>query len=134
MTLEELEKITAAEKEKERQFQHHVRVCVAAGCLSSHSDQIKDGLEQEVKRRGLTHECQIKGVCCLGLCAEGPLVSVDGGDILYRSPAVDRRNHCKIGDRQSNGYGCRLAPFFAAQVMLENSGHDHASKSKNISQ
>jgi bidirectional [NiFe] hydrogenase diaphorase subunit len=127
MNLEELEQIAAAEKEKSRQFQHQIRVCVAAGCLSSHSDSLKEELELQVKRRGLTHTCQVKGVGCLGLCAEGPLVALDQGDVLYRgvssidAPEIVARLETKPVERLRMPTDM---PFFQRQrkVVLENSG------------
>src|SRR6478672_9025978 len=77
MTADELNKIALIENEARGQYRHNVNVCVAAGCLSARSDQVKDALEKEVQRRGLDRHCQVRGVGCLGLCAEGPLVSVE---------------------------------------------------------
>src|SRR5512143_1956502 len=83
MTPEDLERIAAAENARQAQFQHQVRICVGTGCLSMHSDSIKDALEHEVHRRGLAHACQVKSVGCRGLCARGPVVSLDRGNVLY---------------------------------------------------
>ena len=44
---------------------------------------MKDGLDKEVSRRGTKDHCQVKGVGCMGLCSEGPLVSTSGG-VLYK--------------------------------------------------
>jgi bidirectional [NiFe] hydrogenase diaphorase subunit len=72
MTPEELGEITAKQEEAERQYKHRLHVCTAAGCLSSGSDKVKAALEKEVKDRGLEHQCKVKGVGCMGLCANGP--------------------------------------------------------------
>ena len=61
-----------------------VKVCVAAGCLSANSDQVKTQLESEVKQRGLEGCCKVKGVGCMGLCAAGPLVAADGNERCSR--------------------------------------------------
>lgn len=127
MNPEDLERIAAAEKEKDRQYQHHVRVCVAAGCLSMHSDTIKEKLELEVHRRGMEHVCQVKGVGCLGLCAEGPLVSLDCGNVLYHgvsaadAPEIIGGLETKPVERLQMPTN---VPFFQQQrkVVLENSG------------
>ena len=42
MTIEELRKIAETEREAQKKFQHHVCVCIAAGCLSSGADQVRD--------------------------------------------------------------------------------------------
>ena len=133
MNPEELEKIAATEKENDKSIEHRVHVCVAAGCLSLHSDAIKESLEKEVSRRGLTHTCQVKGVGCIGLCAAGPLVSVDGDQTLYRN--VTPQDAHDIMDAIGRPPVERLrmpvnAPFFLRQrkVVLENSAHIDAER------
>ena len=73
MSPEELAKIATAERETRATFRHSLNVCTAAGCLSLHSDAIKDSLEAQVKSRGLDGQCKVRGVGCMGLCAAGPL-------------------------------------------------------------
>ena len=53
MTIEELQEIAKIEKDRQAGFRNRINVCVAAGCLSCGSDQVKNALEEEVKRRGL---------------------------------------------------------------------------------
>lgn len=77
MTADELSKIASTEQEAQAQYCHSLNVCVAAGCLSSRADQVKESLEKEVQSRGLEKQCKVRGVGCLGLCAEGPLVNVE---------------------------------------------------------
>jgi bidirectional [NiFe] hydrogenase diaphorase subunit len=89
MTPEELNKLAVIEQESQSQYRHCVSVCMAAGCLSSRADAVKEALEKEVTRQGMERHCQVKGVGCMGLCAAGPLVSV-------RSPKKD-------GPPQRNG-------------------------------
>lgn len=57
-----------------------LRVCTAASCLALGSYQVKQALDREVKGQGLEHQCQVKGVGCLGLCSAGTLVSADTED------------------------------------------------------
>jgi bidirectional [NiFe] hydrogenase diaphorase subunit len=76
MTLDELGQTILDERAAARRFDHCLNVCVAASCLASHSDRVKESLEQAVKSVGLEQRCRVKGVGCLGLCAAGPLVSV----------------------------------------------------------
>ena len=78
MNLEELKQIAEAEMEAAAPLEHTIRVCVAASCLSSRSGEVKSALESEVKAHGLEHKCKVKGVGCMGLCAAGPLVEVNG--------------------------------------------------------
>lgn len=127
MTYDELAEMAAESREKQLQYKHCVRVCMAAGCLSQHSDSIRTALEDEVKAQGRENEIQIKGVGCLGLCAAGPLVSVEPGNILYEkvhaedAPALI----ASVGKEPVAELRCdEKIPFFTRQtkVVLENSG------------
>ena len=75
MSPEELEQIAEEERARHAGFKHTVNVCVAAGCQSCQSESVKSALEQELAARPIQGGCQVKGVGCMGLCAEGPLVS-----------------------------------------------------------
>ena len=85
MTPEELEQVAEDERAAQEKYTQHVNVCVSAGCLSCQSDALKDALTKEVARRGIAGTCQVKGVGCLGLCSEGPLVSA--GNAMYKRAA-----------------------------------------------
>ena len=126
MTPEELDEIAELERAAQSQFTQRVNVCVAAGCLSCQSQSVKDALDQEVNRRGIKDRCQIKGVGCMGLCAEGPLVSTSTG-VLYQK--VQAANGAAIldsltGEPVSNLVCPTNIPFFQRQkkIVLENSG------------
>jgi len=128
MTAEELETIAQEEREACGRKKHHLHVCMAAGCLSSCSDRVKDALEAQVKAAGLEEHCQVKPVGCMGLCAAGPLVSVVDQNVMYKEVTPDdaadivgalktqqpvQRLHCRMD-----------VPFFARQkkIVLENCG------------
>jgi bidirectional [NiFe] hydrogenase diaphorase subunit len=126
MTPEELDEIGRNEHEVQHGFSQHVNVCVAAGCLSCQSDAVKDALGKEVARRGAERHCQIKGVGCMGLCSEGPLVST-GASTLYQH--VSAADACEVIDSIGAEPVLRLlcptdTPFFQRQkkIVLENSG------------
>ncbi|HEX8926428.1 MAG TPA: NAD(P)H-dependent oxidoreductase subunit E, partial [Terriglobales bacterium] len=84
MNHEDLANIAVKAQETEGQYQHTIKVCMAAGCLSSHADQVKAEIEQEVKHRGLEHCCKVKGVGCMGLCAAGPLVADKTNEKMFQ--------------------------------------------------
>ena len=54
--------IEIAEKERAAQKRYVVRCCMAAGCLSSSSKGVKEGLEKAVKEAGLAGEVEVRGV------------------------------------------------------------------------
>ncbi|HEY7097855.1 MAG TPA: NuoF family protein [Terriglobales bacterium] len=126
MTPEELEQISQSEQEAQSRIPHRVNVCVAAGCLSCQSQSVKDALDKEITRRGWEGECQTKGVGCMGLCAEGPLVSTDA-NAMYKHVGV--ADAPEILDSIDGAPLERLIcptdiPFFTRQnkIVLENSG------------
>src|SRR5215469_1887094 len=126
MTTEDLDQIAEAERAAASQFTPRVNVCVAAGCLSCQSQSVKDALDQEVAKRGRTGHCQVKGVGCMGLCSEGPLVSTSNA-VLYKK--VDTVDGSAIIDSLDGSPVSRLlcpteVPFFQRQkkIVLENSG------------
>ena len=131
MTLDELEEIAESERAAQAQFTQRVNVCVAAGCLSCQSQSVKDALDREVAQRGTKDKCQVKGVGCMCLCSEGPLVTTSTG-VLYKN--VEATHGGAILDSLNGGVPENPAlshllcptdvPFFQRQkkIVLENSG------------
>ncbi len=74
-TLEELEEIAEAKREKDSETKEELRVCIGSSCLSLGADQIEKDLKEEISCRGLKDKCKVKGVGCNGLCSAGVLVS-----------------------------------------------------------
>jgi len=128
LNLEELKQIAEAEQEAVAPLENTVRVCVAASCLSSHSDQVKAALQSEVKARGLEYKCRVKGVGCMGLCAAGPLVEVAGeGSTMYQAVTPEDATAIvgSLGKEPVKALVLPTAqPFFASQkkIVLENCG------------
>jgi len=127
MTPEELEQIGETERAAQSQFTQGVNVCVAAGCLSCESQAVKDSLDQEVAKRGKKDRCQVKGVGCMGLCSEGPLVSTSNGVLYKKVTAADGAAIVDSLDGQPvKQLVCATdVPFFQRQkkIVLENSGN-----------
>src|SRR5436190_8305406 len=126
MTPEELEQIAEEESERQAKFTERVNVCVAAGCLSCQSDAVKDALTKEITRRGSGDHCQAKGVGCMGLCSEGPLVSTSSGQMYKHVASTDAADLLdSIGGPPVSRLQCPTdVPFFQRQkkIVLENSG------------
>ena len=126
MTPEELDQIAETERDSQQRFTKRVNVCVAAGCLSCQSQSVKDALDKEIAGRGWGDHCQSKGVGCMGLCAEGPLVSTSQ-NVLYEH--VSAADAGALLDSLDGPPVERLVcptdvPFFQRQkkIVLENSG------------
>ena len=126
MTPEELEQIAEDERAAQGQFSHRVNVCVAAGCISCQSQNVKDAIDKEIVNRGWEKKCQSKGVGCMGLCAEGPLVSTSKGTLYQHVTATHAGEILDALDAQPvSRLVCRTdTPFFQRQkkIVLENSG------------
>jgi len=126
MTPEELEQIAEDERASQGEFPHRVNVCVAAGCISCQSLGVKEAIDKEIASRGWQKKCQSKGVGCMGLCAEGPLVSTATGTLYQHVTPADAGEILDGLDTQPlDRLICRTdVPFFQRQkkIVLENSG------------
>jgi bidirectional [NiFe] hydrogenase diaphorase subunit len=132
MLHERFEEIIAKEAEAEQAAKHTVKVCVAAGCLSSQSDDVKDALQKGAEEHG--HSCKVKGVGCMGLCSQGPLVEVeehhDDGQtskVMYQNVKSDDAPEIleSLDKEPVERLVCPTdVPFFQRQtkIALENSG------------
>ncbi len=127
MTREELGAIAESERGRQAGIRHHILVCAAAGCASCRSGEIIAALREAVAARGLEKGCEVRPVGCIGLCAEGPLVAVEPGGVLYR--AVTAADAPDIVAALESTPVERLLltpgkPFFSEQtrVVLENCG------------
>src|SRR3974390_838965 len=69
--------IQLAEKERAARKKYVVRCCMAAGCMSSNSKGVKESLEKAVKEAGIEDQVEVRGVGCMKLCCQGPLVQID---------------------------------------------------------
>ncbi|MDY7012794.1 MAG: (2Fe-2S) ferredoxin domain-containing protein, partial [Cyanobacteriota bacterium] len=74
MDITELREI--AQKERDRQKPVRLHCCTAAGCLSSGSAAVKQGLDAAVLEANLTEDVEVCSVGCMKLCGRGPLVEV----------------------------------------------------------
>jgi bidirectional [NiFe] hydrogenase diaphorase subunit len=125
MTIEELEQIADEGRAAKEKSPRALNVCVAAGCLSLHSDAIKSALDKEVQRTGAN--CRVAGTGCMGLCSLGPLVSSEPDGHLLKNVAESDAAEivAKLDSAMPERLLCsREQPFFQRQtaIVLENSG------------
>jgi len=115
------------EKELASRKKITLRCCMAAGCMSSDAKNIKDQLEKAVAAAGLQQEIEVRGVGCMKLCCEGPLVAADPQNALYirvtaqNAPSIlaaIKGGRCEVAQGDPN------AAFFTKQrsIVLANSG------------
>ncbi|HZS96159.1 MAG TPA: NuoF family protein [Terriglobales bacterium] len=126
MTPEELEQIAEEERAAQGEVPHHINVCVAAGCVSCQSSSVKEAIDKEIVNRGWEQKCKSKGVGCMGLCAEGPLVSTETGTLYQHVVPADAGEILdSLEASPVDRLICRTdVPFFQRQkkIVLENSG------------
>jgi bidirectional [NiFe] hydrogenase diaphorase subunit len=138
MVIDDLNEI--AEKERAGRKKYVVRCCMAAGCISSNSKAVKERLEKAVQETGLADQVEVRGVGCMKLCCQGPLVQVDGGDQTSCVQVTGRSTgplYLKVtpedapsvidtlkGGKTTLQQGDPNSPFFTEQlsVVLANSG------------
>jgi len=125
MIIDDLNEI--AEKERAGRKKTVIRCCLAAGCMSSSSEAVKKNLDQAVKDAGLADEVEVRGVGCMKLCCEGPLVSIDTQGALYEKVAPEDALaliQTLKGGQTTVQRGDFNHPFFKRQqsIVLANSG------------
>ncbi|MCX6971629.1 MAG: NADH-quinone oxidoreductase subunit NuoF [Verrucomicrobia bacterium] len=104
-----------------------LRCCMAAGCMSSDAKGVKEQLENAVAQAGLENDVEVRGVGCMKLCCEGPLVQADPQNSLYikvtpeNAPAIIAALH---GGTANIPQADPDAAFFKNQlgIVLANSG------------
>jgi bidirectional [NiFe] hydrogenase diaphorase subunit len=139
MVIDDLIEIT--QKERAAVKKHTIRCCVAAGCMSSNSKGVKEALSKAVADAGLQSEVEVRGVGCLKLCCQGPLVQVDTkfedsspgasspppGPLYQKVTPEDAASlvAALTGQKSSVAQGDPQDPFFTQQVaiVLANSGY-----------
>jgi bidirectional [NiFe] hydrogenase diaphorase subunit len=137
MIIDDLNEVAGQERAGRKKFA--IRCCMAAGCVSSNSGAVKKGLEQAVKDAGLENDVEVRGVGCMKLCCQGPLVQVDAHE--KTCVAVDAQGHGPLylkvnpedtaslvgtlkGGQTKVQSGDPKSPFFTEQfsIVLANSG------------
>ena len=75
--------------QKERELaRHEIRICTAAGCMSTGADKVLQAFRDEIKKRDM-NDCLVKGVGCMGPCAGGPVVQIHPEATMYHKVSPD---------------------------------------------
>ena len=61
-----------------------INICGGTGCMSAHSEEIKNKFEQLIKEAGVDNRVSVNFVGCFGFCSQGPFVKVLPTNTLYR--------------------------------------------------
>lgn len=66
-------------------YRYNLLICLGAGCISSGSEQVRDVLVEELKKRGMLEEVRVVETGCIGCCGSGPVVVVQPDGVLYQN-------------------------------------------------
>jgi bidirectional [NiFe] hydrogenase diaphorase subunit len=139
MDIDDLNEI--AQKERAARKRYTLRCCMAAGCISSNSKGVKEALEKAVKDAGLEDQVEVRGVGCMKLCCQGPLVQIDAegegatieisaegqGPLYQKVTPEDAASLVATlkGGKTTVQRGDPAHPFFTQQlsIVLANSGY-----------
>ena len=76
-------------KEAKSDYKYSVLVCGGTGCTSSHSTDIVDKLNEEIKSLGIEKDVQVILTGCFGLCALGPIMIVYPEGCFYSMVKIE---------------------------------------------
>lgn len=119
MTPEDFQRFAEEARLAREQKPAHVKVCMAAGCMSCGSEAVLKALQKEGGG-------EVQAVGCLGLCAEGPLVTVDGTPRVFEGIRPEDAPALLAVARGGTAPGLasqpKDQPFYAWQkrIVLEN--------------
>jgi NADH-quinone oxidoreductase subunit F len=65
-----------------------VHVCMT-GCRAYGASEVRDALEGEVSKQGLSDRVEVRSTGCHGLCAKAPVISIDPLGIQYQEVAPE---------------------------------------------
>jgi NADH:ubiquinone oxidoreductase subunit F (NADH-binding)/(2Fe-2S) ferredoxin len=65
-------------------YRTYLMVCAGTGCVANNSINIKEKLEDEIKKNNLESEVSVVTTGCNGFCAAGPLMVVQPDGIFYQ--------------------------------------------------
>ncbi|MGA7106365.1 MAG: NuoF family protein [Terracidiphilus sp.] len=124
MTIEELDQIAKSVQAENAKFDQEISVCMGTGCMSQHSDQLKEALAKAVAAQG--KNALVRRTGCMGLCAAGPLVLLEPSETLYQHVNAGHAETlaASLGGKPLAELQCELREHFDQQVhvVLENSG------------
>nr|MBP9202167.1 NAD(P)H-dependent oxidoreductase subunit E [Gemmatimonadales bacterium] len=135
MNLDELRDAAEAERSRQAGFTGRVRCCTASGCVASGATESCEAFKALLARHGLTDQVEVIPTGCMGLCGQGPLVTVEPGEVLYQqvTPAVAETivtGHLVGGAPVAAAMVDTTVPFFTSQVRIvnEHSGRIDATR------
>ena len=65
-----------------------VRICMT-GCRAYGAEEVRDAFNEEIKKKNLAKEVEIRETGCHGFCARAPVIAIDPQDIFYQYVSPD---------------------------------------------
>ncbi len=87
---EALAAVAAEYKANQQKFKWEILVCGGAGCVSSGCGAVRDALAAAVSAEGIENDVRITVTGCMGLCAAGPVMLVQPGEIFYTAMTPEK--------------------------------------------
>jgi len=78
---------------KNKIYRMQLQLCGGSACLSNHSFEVYQALEEELIKNGLAQEIDLVTTGCNGFCDTGPLLVVKPDNIYYNHLAVEMIPH-----------------------------------------
>jgi len=70
-------------------YRANLLMCAGTGCVATGTPKVKEALQAELEKHGLTDEIKIVLTGCNGFCAEGPVMLVYPEEIFYQKLTVE---------------------------------------------
>ena len=67
----------------------NLMLCAGTGCVASGTANVKEAIQEELKKRGLDEEIRLVLTGCNGYCAEGPVMAVYPDEVFYQKVTVE---------------------------------------------
>ena len=103
-----------------------IRICCGTGCLANGSALVAEEFEKLIAERGadVKVECETKRTGCLGLCEDGPIVTIMPDDICYYH--VRPKDCAQILDQVTDD-----GPLIERLLYKDNEGNRVVSQNEN---
>jgi NADH-quinone oxidoreductase subunit F len=72
-----------------QKYRLHLMLCAGTACVSNKSFNIKEVLEEEIRKQGLENEALVVMTGCNGFCAVGPVMVVMPDGIFYQNVTAE---------------------------------------------
>jgi bidirectional [NiFe] hydrogenase diaphorase subunit len=132
----DLDEVASAEATRRGRYRQRVMVCTSTSCLAAGARAVRTAVERAIEADGLTHDVEVVGTGCIGLCSRGPLARVvprGAGTTLYAdlTPEAGQqlartlaRGTAPVAPELSARSLDPTLPFFARQhrIVLANAG------------